>query len=182
MSPSTRKRKIGIAVSGLGLAVFFIWFGYGETKSRIQSCEARVSKYVTAEFSEVVSSICTDGDGNMSSCTSTNSWNEPASKVSTLTTVNGRVAATVSNSSVLHAAHYPLMPNRNESMSEMANFDNFKQHVDTSLVIRVYDSKDDDYFSEPIYKNGACIQKIDQWIHINTWYGVMYSTGFDFED
>jgi hypothetical protein len=95
----------------------------------------------------------------------TDYWSKPASKVAAVTVINDVVI-------------YPDMPERRESMRNMSDFDNFQNHTDTSLMVYVYNSKVDDYFSESIHKNAQCLEKVDQWISINTWYGVTYSSDF----
>lgn len=160
------------------MGIVFVWIGFDTTKSKVQACTASVTKYVTAEFSEWVTSACTDYDGNLTTCTETEYWSEPASEVWSSATVNGNPTQGDYNGSMVNGVFHPNTPPRYEDMSRIPDFDNFKTNVDTSLEVSVSFLGELDFFTQSIRLNEKCISMLGELIVIDTWYGIKYSSDF----
>ena len=171
---------------GIGATVAFgaIWFGFDHTSGVITDCAATVSTYVTAEYSETVTETSTDADGNLVTTTSTNYWSNLASEVYTTTTVTNANGQSLHvnhdfDNTLKYSAYYPPMPEYDRSLSNDFHFYNFKFHTDASIT--VYSELIDGTstkFSDTITKNTLCINNIDSYAIIKTWYGITYSSDF----
>ncbi len=139
--------------------------GFSEKMYKVAQCNASVTRYVTAEFSQYVPKTCYDDKGKHYDCSSTDYWSEPASQVAHITTVNG-------------TAVYPDMPAPYLHMRSMYYFDNFEKHTKTELKVDIELMGERDQFNEPISKNKACLAKRDNVIIVNTWFGITYGSDF----
>lgn len=132
--------------------------GLGSTVMMIDECSSTVTRYVTAEYSEV--SVNFDGEVEV------DSWSEKASKVNSITTVN-------------ELPEYPKMPPHDKRMSNGADFDKFKFHTDTNLsVVASSYANGVVYFEDPIHKAGSCVSKLGEPVDVKTWYGMTYGSDF----
>lgn len=146
-----------------------IYLGYGTKSDIVVQCKSEVSTYVTAEYSET--SVGIDMDGGIS--TDTDYWSEPASDRFWAITINGELDETnidVADLFEHHQSFYPPMPMRDRSMKQDANFNSFREHKDTKLVMIMGETQ----FKEPISKTSECINMIGETIDIKTWYSISY--------
>lgn len=164
-----------IAVTGV------VWFGFGTTIGTIDNCVATVSTYVTAEYSEIVTTSSTNHDGNLTRSTHTEYETELASDVYTTTTINGILTHRSHNFAIdtLYSAYYPPIPEYDHMLRLDLNFDKFIFHTDASVT--VYSTLLDGSstkFSDSIDKNPQCIDKRGEMASIDTWYGITYNSDF----
>ena len=155
-----RHKQILIAVA-VSLASMFIYLGFDSSPYKIEMCTSTVTRYVTAEYSEVT--FGTDAEGNPT--TETDYWSEPASQVWNETVRNV-------------PAVYPPMPPTWTGMSSDPDFDNFQNHTDTSLIITATADPDITTFQEPISKVPDCLIMIGHITQVKTWYSITYGTDF----
>jgi len=154
------KKKILIASSVVGFAAF-VGLGFNTTSYQIDTCTSKVSKYVTAEYSELETGIDMNGDFY----SETNYWSEPASEV---------FIEVVTNSTPV----YPPMPAHDTSMRRESDFDNFKFHTDASLTVSGFDEEGRTVFTENISKATSCLNKLDAVVEVKTWYTITYGSNF----
>ena len=147
-----------IAALVIGL---FIWSGFGIETYKINACVSTVSKYVTAEFTSIESGI--DVEGN--AYTETDSWSESASDVYTETSYNEMPV-------------YPPMPEHDTSFKHETWFDNFRFHTDTNLNVQISNSVNSSNFNENINRAESCIDKLDSYVNVKTWWTITYSSDF----
>jgi len=151
------KYKDALIVIGAGSLVVLVWFGFGEETYRITQCQSTVSKYVTAEMSE----LSTDFEGNLE----VDYWSEQASEVYTESVINEMPV-------------YPPMPPHDKSFKNDSDFDNFRFHTDTKLTVRGTNSLGDTSFTQHISKAESCLDRLEQFISVDTWYTITYSSDF----
>lgn len=150
-----------LAVLLSALLCGMVYVGYGEENYTVDVCRSTVSKYVTADFSEIVTGI--DFEGNL--YTELDSWSEPASEVYTETVVNDIPV-------------FPPMPEHDISINKESNFDRFRFHTNTKLTIEAYNSEDRKSFTEDIIKAPNCINMIDRTVSVKTWWTITYGSDF----
>lgn len=175
------KEKLGIAVIVAGAVIATVASGFSNAISSVDQCRATVKKYVTAEYSEMTVSMCTDFEGNMSTCMETDYWSEPASDVFVALTVNGELQGRqYFETDLRYGAHYPIMPAHDTRMRSHPDFDNFEYHTNASLKVLVTDklTNESSVFSEPMSDNSKCINKLGGVITVDNWYGITYSSDF----
>ena len=144
---------------GLGV---FIWAGFNTSQYRIDICRSEVSKYVTAEYSEMISGV--DMNGNFYSEMDT--WSERASE-------------TYKNVAVNEMVDYPPMPEHDISLKKEPHFDGFRFHTNGKLTVEAFSYTDRTIFTEDISKSTKCLSKLDQYVDIKTWWSVSYGSDFD---
>ena len=166
------RKEIAIAAASL-IGVVAIGLGFNSDIYKVKHCVATVKKYVMAEYSETTTESCTDANGNSSLCTSTDYWEERASQVFTVNTVDG-VAQSEPNSR-LHEAGYPSMPQPDKGMAASLDFDRFSRHTDESLNIQIENDAGSDIVSKSISFNPHCIKTIGLYTIVRNWYGFNYS-------
>lgn len=163
---------------GFLTACFLVWFGFGTEYAKVNTCQAIVTKKVTAEFSEVTSSL--NADGTIS--TDIDSWSEDASPTYKVVTDNGDVSYISHNFDLTRSGdvYWPPMPKHDPSFSRDLDFDNFKYRTDSTL--KVYTtftiSGEPSVFTEPVSRYGKCLNKLQNYIQVKTWYGISYSSDF----
>ena len=159
----------GIAAIAIGAATtgLFIYFGFDYKLDRILSCHASVTKYVTAEYSETTLGF----EGQLE----TDYWSDPASEVYRVSFSNGGAPTTSHDMELTGTGnlYYPPMPAPYKDYSRVG-FDGFQQHTKTSLEVYIQGSS----FSEPLSKYPECVDKIDRFARIDTWYGFSYASNF----
>ena len=141
---------------------FFTWLGFGVDSYQIDICKSTVTKYVTAEFSELETGI--DFEGNFYS--EINNWSERTSDVYTETVIN-------------ETPIWPLMPEHDKSFSYESNFDNFRFHTYTKLTIEAFNNIERTVFSDDITKVEGCLNKLDQYVEVKTWWSITYGSDFN---
>lgn len=139
-----------------------VWFGFDVEEYQVDVCRSTVSKYVTAEFSEIVSGI--DFEGNF--YTEIDSWSDQASDVFTETVVNEIIV-------------YPPMPDHDKTLSREVNFDNFRFHTDKKFTVEAFNVESRTSFDDDISKAGACIKNLDTYVDVKTWWTITYASDFD---
>lgn len=159
-----------------------IWLGYGHAVNTVTVCNASVTKYVTAEFSETSYYSCTDSNGYISMCSDTDYWSEPVSRRYQATTINGKQTGQNYQgdvNTIQYGVVYPPMPSYDTSAKGQLYFDNFRNHTDTLLVIGLQDikTKEVDSVRDPISKNVKCVDAVGKHVFAKTWYGITYSAG-----
>lgn len=163
------KFLLGFTVLSAGI----IYAGFGSTYGTVKACSATVKTYMTAEYSET--SVDINADGTVSP--STDYWSEPASEVYKIVTKNGQLkySSYEFDERIQHAAYYPPIPKPDMSMKKDREFDNFKRHTDTGLLIAVGTLEP---FDEPITVNPKCIASLGKIAGVKTWYGITYAADF----
>lgn len=152
---NTDRKSLIVSAIAFVVSSTAIYAGYSKNMSVLKECHASVKRYVTAEYSEVSTSI--DMEGNVS--TSTDFWSEPASEVYSTLKIN-------------ELPEYPPMPSKWLEMRRDYGFDNFQEHTDTNLKIVTGNTS----FSEPIGDTKKCLDKLNQVIIVKTWYGISYGS------
>jgi hypothetical protein len=167
-------------ISVISLVIFL---GFNSTHGKIMGCYAQSDAYVLAEYSEVTTSICTDTEGNVSTCSSTDSWSKPASVVWSNTTINGELTSsnmTEANKSLIYETNHGIYttsyPPHDESKSRDSDFDNFSFHQNIKHTVRI---KEPDNFSQvtkdlDFYPNCLRLKKAGFSLKVKTWYGISY--------
>jgi len=166
------KRNIAIGVSVAILAAL----GFGERESYITSCESTVTKYVQANFSEVVTGVGADGK----IYTEVDTWEEDVSPRFKVVTVDGNLTSTSHDFEPIERLGYysPPMPWNSKLLKGHVDFDNFSKHTISELRVHNYSEAGGyDSFTQSISKTGKCIDKIQDVITVKTWYTISYSTG-----
>tara|TARA_R100000951_G_scaffold115487_2_gene123724 strand:- start:1 stop:528 length:528 start_codon:yes stop_codon:yes gene_type:complete len=167
--------KFGVPIL---LSVTVVYFGFGGEIAKVSSCESTVTKYVTAEYSEVSTSI--DIEGNLT--TDTEYWSKQASNKNTVATLNGEVSFVSGRFEVYESNgySYPRMPDHDISMKLDSNFDRFAFHDQRNLSVGIVTVLDGEHssFDDPITKTKSCIDKLNSHVYIKTWYGITYSSEF----
>lgn len=157
----TKNSKLLIVLLS-GLLGVLVWLGFGTEPYRVDVCRSTVSKYVTAEFSELVTGI--DFEGKI--YTELDTWSDAASNVFTETVVN-------------EAPFYPPMPEHDTTIKSEPNFDNFRFHTETKFTVEAYNDNDRTSFDDDITKAPSCISKLGKNVMVNTWWTLTYSSDFD---
>lgn len=150
---------------GLILSVSAVIGGFDKKEARVTGCTVTASKYVTAEFSQF-----SEGDWDY--------WSETASKTKVAITVNGELDYSNSTTTVTNKAHFPAMPKAEEKWQRLSDFDKYKYHTDSKLVVSIKRMGLLDSFTEPSHKNPSCLNTMHKVIWINTWYGVSFDSDF----
>lgn len=158
---NNKKLVLALQISTVVSLAIFIWAGFGIETYKINSCTSTVSKYVTAEFTSIESGI--DLDGNP--YTETESWSEKASDIYTETSYNEMPV-------------YPPMPEHDTSFEHDTWFDNFKFHTDTNLNVQISNSANSSNFNENINRTESCLEKLDSYVNVKTWWTITYSSDF----
>lgn len=167
------KLKVVILV---GLILLFC-FGFKSKEATITECKSTVTKYVTAEFSELVTGI--DFEGNF--YTATDSWSDDASLKFTSVTIDGDLNSSNYNFNNTQSNGYylPPMPKHDGNMSKTPNFDRFRYHNDSNLKVSIYSDGERDYFNDPIGFTEKCINKLQTAITVKNWYFISYGSEWD---
>lgn len=161
------------------LIAVFIWFGFDHTYGKVMQCKVSSSAWVTAEYSETSASV--DANGNVS--VDTDYWSEPASPVFEAVTVNGELVGVYGNFKPIETGSQyfkPPMPHWDGSMASDFNFDSFAKHRENKLIVSTHLTIEDvpSTFTSSASKNPACINKLDAYIQVKTWYGITYESDF----
>jgi len=165
--------KIGLGV----LAVIVIGYGFGKKITFVEGCQAVVTKYQTAEYSEYSCETALDMDGNVYTDCDTDYWSEPASETYYVSTNNGHLDNVYGCDAELTANKYytTCMPPVSIDHSRESYFDNYKTHVKHDFKT-VFD--DGDYSKERSDKYPGCLNKIDEPVIVKYWYSVNYSVSY----
>ena len=176
----TDRQKIALGIVSVVMVSGLIWYGFSSSISQVNQCTAIVKKYVIAEYSETTYSTCTDSDGNVYSCSDTDYWSEPASEIFIAVTTNGEFSGAEWPTTIQYGAHYPPMPPHNTRMRKSYDFDNFSFKTVADLKVHVTDEMtgESSEFSDPISKNPRCVEKLNQFISVKTWYAITYGSEF----
>jgi hypothetical protein len=150
-----------LIASGVVLTSSLIWLGFGTAKYEIDICESIVSKYVTADFSELETGI--DTEGNFYS--EWVYWTEDASEVYTEAVVN-------------ELPVYPPMPPHNKDMKRWSDFDRFNFNTSTKLKVGGFNYESRTEFTESISSVQSCLEKLGTYVDVNTWYTITYGSEF----
>lgn len=146
---------------GLCVATIIVCAGFNTKMYKVAACTSTVTKYVTAEYSEMTSGIDMDGD----LYTETDYWSEPASEVYSIKKYN-------------ELPEYPPMPEHNTSMKRDFHFDNFQFHTDTKVEVAASSPGDTTMFTVGISKAAHCISKLESDVEVDTWYTITYNSDF----
>lgn len=172
-----------LALIGGGVA------GFDETHGVITSCQVKAQTYVLAEYSESDTYACTDADGNMTTCTDWDYWDEPASEVYVATTIDGNLSYTnvPDLAFEINLGFYDVpMPEHDISMKRDYDFDRFSfRHTFDHTVYMLKTVLDDngnevqesDYTtkSEDFYPQCELGRKQGNAMVVKTWYGNAYN-------
>lgn len=129
-------KKDWIKISFFIAAVVIIFYaGFDYEYKKLDSCVAESKKWWIAEFSETSTFIDVDGSLN----TSTDYWNEIASEVWSIKTINGVIDSSKGlnykiNNSLAILSHYPP---RWEEMKKDFEFDNFLKKIRKYLLLYI---------------------------------------------
>jgi len=170
---------IGIALGVI--VVVTVAYGFDSKQSRLVTCETRVNSYVVAHYSEYIPETCIDFEDMMPyDCSTTNSWTDAASDVYRTVSINGELINTSHEFSTNErgGVFYPPMPAHDVSMSRINHFDNFQRKTDGALTVVTKFLEVQDTFIEPMSKTLSCIEKIDKFIEVKSWYGRSYGSDF----
>ncbi len=164
-------------ISGVILFVFLFWLGFGETQATITQCKSTVTRYVTAEFSELISGI--DFEGNF--YTEIDDWSEDASLKFTVKSIDGDFDSGNYDFDITESNGYflPPMPKHDKSMQSEPNFDMFRFHNDTNLNVSTYSENGWDSFNEPVRYSSSCISKLQTEITVKEWYFISYGSNWN---
>lgn len=154
--------------------VFLGWFGFGESNASVTKCESTVTKYVTAEFSELVTGVDMNGD----IYTEIDSWSDQASLKFKAVSIDGNLHSTNYDFNVTELDGYfaPPMPEHDKSIKAESHFDNFRFRSDSNLRIYTYNEDGYDSFSEPIGFTSECTDKLRTDIIVKEWYSISYGS------
>lgn len=159
MSITKNKKLLIVLFSGLLCGT--IYAGFDTREYQVDVCRSTVSKYVTAEFSEVITGIDMEGD----IYTEVDYWSDQASEVHTETVSNER-------------PFYPDMPEHDVSIKNESNFDSFKFHVDTKLTVEAFNDDERTSFNEEITKSEGCLNMIGNNVAVKRWWSITYGSDF----
>lgn len=173
------RHKIAITVLSVLIAVVVIWLGFDTTYAKVNSCTVHSKAWVTAEYSETTVSVDTNGYPSVD----TDFWSEPASEVCEAVTVNGELIAIYGAFDPEingHGFYSPPMPAWDGSMASDVDFDNFEKHRTSELVVNTTLAIEGtgDTFTTSSWKNNSCIDKLENYIQVDTWYSISYSSEF----
>jgi len=173
------KHKPYVIASIAILTALFVWFGFDHTYGKVLNCKVKSEAWVTAEYSEYSTSI--NADGTVSG--ETDYWSEPASEHYTAITNNGELTGLYGNFEPIltGSAYYkPPMPPWDGSMANDYDFDNFEQRRNNELIVTTHLTVEDvsSTFTSSARKNPKCIDKLDAYIQVKTWYGITYESDF----
>ncbi len=114
------------------------------------------------------------------SCSDTDYWSEAASEVFVVVTTNGELSTRGLQTTIQYGAHYPPMPPHNTRMRRDMDFDNFSFKTKAELKVHVTDeiTGESSTFSDPISSNPRCVEKLNQFISVKTWYGITFGSDF----
>ena len=175
MKDLTDNKKIALVVVCTLVAIVFVYYGFSSTITKVNQCTAIVKKYVTAEYSESASTKSKYEEG-----LPTSYWSEPASEIFIAVTTNGEFSGAEWPTTIQYGAHYPPMPPHNTRMRKSYDFDNFSFKTVADLKVHVTDEMtgESSEFSDPISKNPRCVEKLNQFISVKTWYAITYGSEF----
>lgn len=159
------------------MVTLIIWFGFNSQMANIVSCETTVSKYVLAEFSETSTGVCYDSEGDTYTCVNVDHWDEPASEVYTVKTINGKITYQSHGFDIV-SSFYPPMPLHDRTFNNEPFFHGFNKKTKGKLVTTVNMSGELETFDDPISKASQCLLKLESFVVIKTWYGIAYSSEF----
>jgi len=145
--------------------LIFIGLGFGDEIFKVETCTARVSKYVTAEYSEDYTATHIDGDGNVSTSLETRYWSRNVSQVNTISKLN-------------EMPEYPEMPNYDMSAADDYDFDRFQFHSDETLTTYATAGEESTVFTDGINKTAACLNTIGAVVVVKTWWFITYGSDF----
>ena len=151
------KYKKSFIALGAGSLAFLVWFGFGEETYRITQCQSTVSKYVTAEMSSYELNFEGEFEHDY--------WSEQASEVYTESVINEMPV-------------YPPMPPHDKSFKRDSDFDRFSFHTDSKLTVRGINSLGATSFTQSISKAESCLDRLEEFISVDTWYTITYSSDF----
>jgi len=152
-----KQRNIAIVI----VLLVFAGLGFGDEIFKVETCTARVSKYVTAEFSETTTS--TDSEGNPT--IDTDYWSEAVSPVNTISKLNAM-------------PEYPEMPDYDRSAKNDYDFDRFEFHTDATLTTYATNGEESTVFTDGIHKTAACLNTIGAVVVVKTWWFITYGSDF----
>ena len=167
------KKEIAIVIS----FAFLFWFGFGETQATITQCKSTVTKYVTAEFSELVTGI--DLEGNV--YTEIDTWSDNASLKFIVESIDGYFESSNYEFKITENNGYfsPPMPTHDNTMKNMSNFDRFSYHNDSNLNVSTYSEDGRDSFNEPVRYSSSCTSKLQTEITVKEWYFISYGSDWN---
>ncbi|ASD52173.1 hypothetical protein KNT64_gp221 [Pseudomonas phage PspYZU05] len=145
------------------LAASVIYAGLGTEQKKIVRCEAKVTQYITAYFSEEY--ICTsiDADGKPYIDTCDNFWSKPASDVTLSVTING-----VGKGEIFKDGYYYDRPPKITKHWEYS--DHFDRYSHTKNVEISSFYNDGDYLRSSDYL--GCLMNLNRPVMIRTLFGV----------
>lgn len=148
---------------------FIIWFGYGSTHLKVDSCYTYSTVHMSAEFSETTTGI--DYDGKI--YIETDYWSEEASIVYFIEMENEKIIAS-NTDNIFYNGSVALPTNSfpyDESYKNRNNF--YKFEIKMNSLIKQYFTNDDKVTIEMSeYKN--CLDNVGKVISVNTWYTITY--------
>ena len=161
------------ALAGLTIATLTvgIYFSLDTEIIELSECHAHTKRYVVAEFSEVSTSI--DSEGYVS--TDVDYWEEDASEVWEAITVNGELEFSSSDSvkseyGIFYPTNYPPVT---IDYSKDFDFDRNKKKLSEQVTIYFTDSERT--MSEGVKNYPKCIENIGKLVYVKTWFGMPYS-------
>jgi hypothetical protein len=137
----------------------------------VRGCEAVVTKYWEANYSE--SYITIDFEGR--SRVVTDYWSEMVSENKAVT-FNGPREGQRTNSYGFVEPNYPSTPIK--AHWDNSAFDNFSKHRTSSLTVYAVSQEDDTSFSIHSSEYLSCLAKIDGEVEVKTWFFITYSSDF----
>ena len=155
----------------LTLVIITVFVGFSSEQVKVTECRATVTRYVTAEYSE----LCLGCD-----YWEKDYWSEPASIKHTVITINSELYSSSqdTNLTVMGSVYYPPYPEHDKSLSQEHHFDNFQKHSETNLLVSTDFLGVTDSFSEGVNKMFSCTEKLGSFVVVNTWFGISYSSDF----
>lgn len=173
------KPKHALLLAGALLAAGATWFGFDHTYGKVLECKITSEAWVTAEYSEY--STYVNADGTVGS--QTDYWSEPASERYTAITRNGELTGVYGHFEPIRTGnnyYKPPMPAWDGSMSNDPDFDNFEQRRESKLTVTTHLTVEDvsSTFTSSARKNTMCLDKLDNYIQVKTWYGITYDSEF----
>lgn len=176
-------KNLIIGLASILVISAFIYNGFNEKLSTINSCVYTQEKYVNALFEENIICNGIDANGRNYAYPCTNSYSKKISDSFLSTTINGKLHSSnfssditkISPNGYFYTDEFPYFPNSFETHSDFydyqfVNYESLKIHFTNK-------NKENDFVSENINKYGKCLTDFKEKTLMKTkyFYNISYS-------